>query len=64
MGATTEELAALATIETSVGADGTVQSPRAAQEAFEEQNQVRIVSAAGEAYSTGIAVVRSATGLR
>ena len=63
MGATTEELAALATIETSVGADGTVQSPRAAQEAFEEQNQVRIVSAAGEAYSTGIAVVRSATGL-
>jgi hypothetical protein len=63
MGATTEELAALATIETSAGADGTVQSPRAAQEALQEQKQVRIVSAAGEAYSTGIAVVRSATGL-
>jgi len=63
MGATTEELAALATIETSVGADGTVQSPRAAQEALQEQKQVRIVSAAGEAYSSGIAVVRSATGL-
>jgi hypothetical protein len=63
MGATTSELAALATIETSVGADGTVQSPRAAQEALQEQKQVRIVSAAGEAYSTGIAVVRSATGL-
>jgi hypothetical protein len=63
MGATTEELAALALIETSVGADGTVQTPRAAQEALQEQKQVRIVSAAGEAYSTGIAVVRSATGL-
>jgi hypothetical protein len=63
MGATTEELAALATIETSAGADGTVQSPRAAQEALQEKKQVRIVSAAGEAYSTGIAVVRSATGL-
>ena len=36
MGATTEELAELANIETSVGADGTVQSPRAAQEALQE----------------------------
>jgi len=63
MGATTEELAALATIETSVGADGTVQSPRAAQEALQEQKQVRIVSNAGENNSTGIAVIRSATGL-
>jgi hypothetical protein len=63
MGATTEELAELANIETSVGADGTVQSPHAAQEALQEQKQVRIVSAAGEAFSTGIAVVRSETGL-
>ena len=63
MGATTEELAAMATLETSVGADGTVQSPNAAKEALKEQKQVRIVSAAGEAFSTGIAVVRSETGL-
>jgi hypothetical protein len=63
MGATTEELAALATLETSVGADGTVQSPSAAQEALQETKQVRIVSGAGEANSTGIAVIRSATGL-
>jgi hypothetical protein len=63
MGATTSELAALATIETSAGADGTVQSPRAAQEALQEQKQVRIVSGAGEYNSTGIAVIRSATGL-
>jgi hypothetical protein len=63
MGATTEELAALATVDTSAGADGTVQSPIAAQEALQQTKQVRIVSGAGEAYSTGIAVVRSATGL-
>jgi hypothetical protein len=68
MGATTEELAALATLETSVGADGTVQSSSVAQEALQEQKQVRIesrgsVSNAGEAISGGIAVVRSATGL-
>ena len=63
MGATTEELAALATLETSVGADGTVQSPSAAQESLQEAKQVRIVSKAGEAFSTGIAVVRSETGL-
>jgi hypothetical protein len=63
MGATTEELAAMATLETSVGADGTIQSPSAAKEALEEQKQVRIVSATGEAFSTGIAVVRSETGL-
>ena len=63
MGATTEELAALATIETSVGADGTVQSPSVAQEALQEAKQVRIVSKAGEAFSSGIAVIRSATGL-
>jgi hypothetical protein len=63
MGATTEELATLAMIDTSAGADGTVQSPIAAQEALQQTKQVRIVSGAGEAYSTGIAVVRSATGL-
>ena len=63
MGATTEELAALATLETSVGADGSVQSPRAAQEALQEAKQVRIISSAGEYNSTGIAVIRSATGL-
>jgi hypothetical protein len=63
MGATTSELAALATLETSVGADGAVQSSRAAQEALQEQKQVRIVSGAGEYNSTGIAVIRSATGL-
>jgi hypothetical protein len=63
MGATTEELAALAKIETSVGADGTVQSPRAAQEVLQETKQVRIISGAGEYNSTGIAVIRSATGL-
>jgi hypothetical protein len=58
MGATTEELAALATLETSAGRD-----PSAAQEALQEQKQVRIVSNAGEKNSTGIAVIRSATGL-
>jgi hypothetical protein len=58
MGATTEELVALATLETSAG-----RNPSIAQEALQEQKQVRIVSAAGEAYSKGIAVVRSATGL-
>jgi hypothetical protein len=58
MGATTEELVALATIETSAGRD-----PSAAQEALQEQKQVRIVSGAGEYNSTGIAVIRSATGL-
>jgi hypothetical protein len=63
MGATSEELAALAKLETSVGADGTAQSPIAAQEALQETKQVRIVSGAGEKNSTGIAVVRSATGL-
>jgi hypothetical protein len=68
MGATTEELAAMATLETSVGADGTIQSPSVAQEALQEEKQVRIessgsVSTAGEPISTGIAVIRSATGL-
>jgi hypothetical protein len=63
MGATSEELATLAKLETSVGADGTVQSPIAAQEALQETKQVRIVSGASEKNSTGIAVVRSATGL-
>ncbi|NBS50316.1 MAG: hypothetical protein EBS97_06910 [Verrucomicrobia bacterium] len=63
MGATTEELAALGKLETSAG-----RSPSVAQEALQEEKQVRIessgnVSAAGEAISTGIAVVRSATGL-
>jgi len=63
MGATTEELAALARVETSAGRD-----PSVAQEALQEQKQVRIeargsVSNAGEAISSGIAVVRSATGL-
>ena len=58
MGATTEELAALATLETSAG-----RNPSAAQEALQEQKQVRIVSNAGEKNSTGIAVIRSATGL-
>jgi len=63
MGATTEELVALATLETSVGADGTVQSAGIVQEALQERKQVRIVSGAGEYNSTGIAVIRSATGL-
>jgi hypothetical protein len=68
MGATTEELVALATLETSVGADGTVQSAGIVQEALQQTKQVRIesrgsVSNAGEAISGGIAVVRSATGL-
>jgi hypothetical protein len=63
MGATTEELAALATIETSAG-----RNPSIAQEALQQTKQVRIesrgsVSNAGEAISGGIAVVRSATGL-
>ena len=58
MGATTEELAALATLETSAG-----RNPSIAQEALQEQKQVRIVSNAGEKNSTGIAVIRSATGL-
>jgi hypothetical protein len=63
MGATTEELAALATIETSAGRD-----PIPAQEALQEERQVRIesrggVSNAGEAITGGVAVVRSATGL-
>jgi hypothetical protein len=58
MGATTEELVALATIETSAGRD-----PSVAQEALQEQKQVRIISKAGEAFSSGIAVIRSATGL-
>jgi hypothetical protein len=63
MGATTEELAALATVETSAG-----RNPSVAQEALQEQKQVRIesrgsVSSAGVASSSGIAVIRSATGL-
>ena len=63
MGATTEELAALATIETSAG-----RNPIPAQEALQEEKQVRIesrgsVSSAGVASSSGIAVIRSATGL-
>ena len=58
MGATTEELAALATIETSAG-----RNPIPAQEALQEAKQVRIISSAGEYNSTGIAVIRSATGL-
>jgi hypothetical protein len=58
MGATSEELAALAKLETSAGKD-----PIPAQEALQETKQVRIVSGAGEKNSTGIAVVRSATGL-
>ena len=63
MGATTEELAALSTLETSAGRD-----PSVAQEALQERKQVRIesrgsVSNAGEAISGGIAVIRSATGL-
>jgi hypothetical protein len=63
MGATTEELAALATLETSAG-----RNPGIAQEALQQTKQVRIesrgsVSNAGEAISGGIAVVRSATGL-
>jgi hypothetical protein len=84
MGATTEELAALetsagqystsgkmaaVTFGTAVVGDSlTAQVSTAAQEALQEEKQVRIesggsVSAAGEAISTGIAVVRSATGL-
>jgi hypothetical protein len=84
MGATTEELAALetsagqystsgklaaVTFGTAVVGDSlTAQVSSAAQEALQEDKQVRIesggsVSAAGEAISTGIAVVRSATGL-
>jgi len=84
MGATTEELAALetsagqystlgkmATVTLGaavVGDSLTAQVSAAAQEALQEEKQVRIesggsVSAAGEAISTGIAVVRSATGL-
>jgi hypothetical protein len=63
VGATTEELAALATIETSAG-----RNPIPAQEALQEQKQVRIesrgsVSSAGVASSSGIAVIRSETGL-
>jgi len=63
MGATTEELAALATVETSAG-----RNPSVAQEALQEQKQVRLesrgsVSSAGVASSSGIAVIRSATGL-
>jgi hypothetical protein len=63
MGATTEELDTLAKVETSAGRD-----PSVAQEALQEQKQVRIeargsVSNAGEAISSGIAVIRSATGL-
>lgn len=63
VGATTEELAALATIETSAG-----RNPIPAQEALQEEKQVRIesrgsVSSAGVASSSGIAVIRSATGL-
>ena len=84
MGATTEELAALetsagqystsgkmatVTFGTAVAGDSlTAQVSTAAQEALQEDKQVRIessgnVSAAGEAISSGIAVVRSATGL-
>ncbi|NBR72314.1 MAG: hypothetical protein EBT75_09525, partial [Proteobacteria bacterium] len=84
MGATTEELAALetsagqystsgkmatVTFGTAVVGDSlTAQVSTEAQEALQEDKQVRIessgnVSAAGEAISTGIAVVRSATGL-
>jgi hypothetical protein len=58
MGATTKELAALAKAETSAG-----RNPSVAQEALQEQKQVRIASNAGEKNSTGIAVIRSATGL-
>jgi hypothetical protein len=63
MGATTKELDTLAKVETSAGRD-----PSVAQEALQEQKQVRIeargsVSNAGEAISSGIAVIRSATGL-
>ena len=63
MGATTEELDELAKVETSAGRD-----PSVAQEALQEQKQVRIesrgsVSNAGEAISGGIAVIRSETGL-
>lgn len=79
MGATTEELAAIETSAgqyTTSGKVATVtfgsallddssiaQVSSAAQEALQEEKQVRIVSASGEAYSTGIAVIRSATGL-
>jgi hypothetical protein len=66
MGATTEELDELTKLETSAG-----RNPSEVQEAlqdFQEQKQVRIesrgsVSNAGEAISSGIAVIRSATGL-
>jgi hypothetical protein len=64
MGATTEELAALATLETSAG-----RNPSVAQEALQEEKQVRIESRGGSvlpdgvASSSGIAVVRSETGL-
>ena len=63
MGATTEELASLATLETSAG-----RNPSTAQEALQEEKQVRIESRGsvlpdGVASSSGIAVIRSATGL-
>jgi hypothetical protein len=58
MGATTEELAALAKVEKLAGRD-----PSIAQEALQEQKQVRVVSNAGETISGGIAVIRSETGL-
>jgi hypothetical protein len=63
MGATTKELASLATLETSAG-----RNPSTAQEALQEEKQVRIESRGsvlpdGVASSSGIAVIRSATGL-
>jgi hypothetical protein len=65
MGATTEELDELTQLETSAG-----RNPSEVQEAlqdFQEQKQVRIESrgsvSSGVASSSGIAVIRSATGL-
>jgi len=84
MGATTEELAALEPIELQSLADGKNATvligsavydessaalvPNPAQEALQQEKQVRIetsggASDAGEAISGGIAVIRSATGL-
>jgi hypothetical protein len=79
MGATNDELATLETSaglpSTGGKADAvtlgsalldnssTAQVSNLAQEALQETKQVRIVSKAGEAFSSGIAVIRSATGL-
>ena len=79
MGATNDELALLETNAGPSSAGGkvdavalgsalldnssTAQVSNPAQEALQEQKQVRIVSKAGEAFSSGIAVIRSATGL-